>query len=125
MTAWWVIICAWACMTEGLVVEDLRVENMRGVVLGVETQRPRASWLLSESGFNLTQTSYRVRLSSGDIVVWDSGRVQSHQNALVGLGVESFGSSANTARPLVLSAATCYVWSVRCAVCILIVHVPL
>lgn len=76
--------------------------------VGLETQKPRFSWQLSDSRRGARQTAYRIVVSSKPRYprrqradVWDSGKVSSSQSTLVEYGGPP------------LSPATRYYWSVR------------
>ena len=47
--------------------------------LGVAPDRVRFSWILQGTG--QAQTAYQILLTSGDAVIWDSGRVESASTA--------------------------------------------
>ncbi len=100
---------------QSLVVEDLRCEYCINP-LGLDTPKPRLSWILSSSRRAQRQTAYRILVASsfeavaanrGDL--WDSGKVASDQSVQIDYeGTRSpaervaFGKSAcgiRTARP--------------------------
>src|SRR5215213_5732641 len=55
---------------------DLRCEHRRDVPC-VDDPAPRLSWTLESSERAKRQTAYRIRVTSGDALLWDSGRVES------------------------------------------------
>ncbi len=70
-------------MAAGPVAVTLQTENMDNP-LGLDTDRPRFSWVVSCSQKNVVQKSYRIlvasspeKLSNGEGDLWDSGEVQS------------------------------------------------
>ena len=54
----------------------LRCEHRRDVPC-LDEPAPRLSWALESSGRDKRQSAYRVVVSAGDAVLWDSGRVES------------------------------------------------
>ncbi|MFG3255032.1 family 78 glycoside hydrolase catalytic domain [Streptomyces sp. NPDC048172] len=74
--------------------------------LGLDTARPRLSWVLGADGRDREQTAYRIRVATapdrlGSPDVWDSGRQESGRSVLV-----PYGGPA-------LRPRTRYHWSVR------------
>ena len=74
---------------QGLVVENLRCEYCTNP-LGLDTPKPRLSWILSSSRRAQRQTAYRILVaSSRDALagnrgeLWDSGKVASGQSAQI------------------------------------------
>lgn len=72
-----------------LIVTALRCEN-RVNPLGLDTDRPRFSWILESERRGAQQTAYQVRvartpeaLNGGGADLWDSGKVASDQSVLV------------------------------------------
>lgn len=93
----------------GVHVTDLQTENTT-TPLGVDVQRPRFSWVSRSTGHGVTQTGYRIIVSSsqeradakvGD--VWDSGEVATDASFEV------------TYEGLALEAGTRYFWRVQVA----------
>ncbi|MBN1936862.1 MAG: alpha-L-rhamnosidase N-terminal domain-containing protein, partial [Anaerolineae bacterium] len=54
--------------------------------LGINVVRPRLNWQLQADGRGVAQTTYQVRVASGDAPLWDSGRVESGQSIHVPYG---------------------------------------
>lgn len=90
-----------------LTVTDLRVEDLTDP-LGLDVARPRFIWgFEATAARSVRQTAYRVavastdeRLAQGEADIWDSGRVESRQNAGVAYGGPP------------LASATSYAWRV-------------
>nr|WP_180272003.1 family 78 glycoside hydrolase catalytic domain [Actinomyces ruminis] len=61
---------------------DLRVEY-RNNPIGIDAEAPRISWKLRSDRQNVAQRSYRIRVTHGDGVMWDSGIVESDQSVCV------------------------------------------
>jgi alpha-L-rhamnosidase len=55
---------------------DLRCEHRRDVPC-LDEPAPRLSWALESAERDKRQTGYRIRVTSGDVLLWDSGRVES------------------------------------------------
>ena len=80
-------------------LDALKVERKVEPV-GIDVAAPRFAWLVESSARDVTQESYRVRVSAADDVVWDSGVVDSERS----FDVEYDGPA--------LKAATRYDWTV-------------
>lgn len=91
---------------------DLAVSNLKcnGLVnpLGIETQNPKYSWEIESDPNNISQSAYRIIVSSnlkdlsdekGD--VWDSGKILSSNSVNVPFGGKS------------LKSGECYYWKVK------------
>jgi alpha-L-rhamnosidase len=72
-----------------MTIYDLRCECLSRPI-GIHTQSPRLSWKLRSGKWAVTQTAYRIRVSSslekltaGDFDLWDSGKIESGQSHLV------------------------------------------
>ena len=83
-------------------LEDLRVER-KAQPVGIDLERPRFSWVIDSRERGVEQRTYRVRVSKGGKVVWDSGVVRSRESSDV-----EYGGPA-------LAAATRYDWRVDVA----------
>ena len=83
-------------------LEDLRVER-KAQPVGIDLERPRFSWVIESRERGVEQRTYRVRVSKGGKVVWDSGVVRSRESSDV-----EYGGPA-------LAAATRYDWRVDVA----------
>src|SRR5438270_322790 len=81
-------------------VERLRCEYLDSP-LGVDSTAPRLSWEMRSNTRGDRQTAYQVVVTAGDHTCWDSGRVDSDQNA----GVAYAGEP--------LRSAQRYAWKVR------------
>lgn len=53
-------------------LDELKVER-KAQPVGVDVDRPRFSWVIESRERTVEQKAYRVRLSTGDRTVWDSG----------------------------------------------------
>ncbi|WP_455501344.1 family 78 glycoside hydrolase catalytic domain [Gemmiger sp.] len=74
--------------------------NHRAAPLGIAPEEaPYFGWKLQSEARNTMQTAYRLQIYAGDAVMYDSGRVESSQNAFV-------------SGPEPLQAATAYRWTV-------------
>lgn len=74
-----------------LQVYDLKTEYISNPI-GLDTQKPRFSWKLKSDKESVFQKKYRVIVSTGNVVIWDSGVVESEENLYVrykGIGLES------------------------------------
>ena len=54
----------------------LRVENMEKP-MGIDTDKPRFSWIILSDKQNVKQTAYQIIVSTDKGEVWNSGRVES------------------------------------------------
>lgn len=81
-------------------VVALAVDGLRAPI-GIDPGDVRFSWQLGEVGRGVRQTAYRVVVSRGRAVVWDSGRVASAEQTSVPYGGPP------------LASATPYTWTVR------------
>jgi hypothetical protein len=79
---------------------DLRCEYHRDP-LGIDTPKPRLSWILESDRRGDRQTAYRIRVRRDRKLVWDSGKVVSDQSAHVAYAGPALQSGAR------------YDWSVR------------
>ncbi|GLX70492.1 alpha-L-rhamnosidase [Paenibacillus glycanilyticus] len=74
-----------------LQVANIRCEYRQNPI-GLGTIRPRFSWQLQTDDQNVMQTAYRIQVSSvesvwdDNVLVWDTGRVESDQSVLVEYG---------------------------------------
>jgi alpha-L-rhamnosidase len=76
----------------GLRVETLKCESATNP-LGLDTPRPRLSWILESNERGQSQTAYRIlaasasgKLSEGQADLWDSGKVTSSESIQVSYG---------------------------------------
>lgn len=51
--------------------------------LGLDIKRPRFSWIAASDNHNNVQKSYRIKVTSDDIIEWDSGVVESEESSLI------------------------------------------
>lgn len=93
--------------TQAMTVDGLRVED-RLSPLGIDTARPRLSWLLHAGGRGQRQSAYQIRvagsietLATGRGELWDTGKISSAET----FGVEYGGPP--------LRADARYFWQVR------------
>lgn len=106
LSALLIVICVSAGLAQKLSVYDLTCEY-RTDPLGIDVPVPRLSWKIRSTQYNVQQAAYEVRVStqpnrwSGDVVVWQSGKVSSDRSILV-----SYGGTP-------LRSATRYYWQVR------------
>ena len=84
---------------DGVKLVDLKVERKPEPV-GIDLDRPRFSWIISTTERDVRQESYRVRITTGGDVVWDSGVVESDRS----FDVEYDGP--------ILKSTTGYKWTV-------------
>jgi len=63
----------------------LRVENMEKP-MGIDTDKPRFSWIILSDKQNVKQTAYQIIVSTDKGEVWNSGRVESDQQLWVPYG---------------------------------------
>ncbi len=98
-----------ACQADKVIPEFVRLtcENMENP-LGVDSEAPLFSWVIENTGYNQSQSAYRILVASsrdllkaGKADVWDSRKVDSRSNAHVPFG----GSSLESAKQ--------YWWTVR------------
>ncbi|WP_374945538.1 family 78 glycoside hydrolase catalytic domain [Agreia sp.] len=94
---------ATALAAGGISVGTLEVEN-RSEPLGIDVPAPRFSWITSSAARDVTQTSYRIRVSASAATdtgtMWDSGVVVSNASSAIEYG----------GKPL--DPATQYFWQV-------------
>ena len=64
-------------------VSGLRVENLENP-LGIDTDMPRFSWLMTSDKRDVRQTAYQIMVSTDKGEVWNSGKVESDQQLWVG-----------------------------------------
>jgi hypothetical protein len=83
----------------GVKLVDLRVERKTEPV-GIDLDHPRFSWIISTAERDVRQESFRVQVTTGEEVVWDSGVVESDRS----FDVEYDGPS--------LASTTGYEWTV-------------
>jgi alpha-L-rhamnosidase len=85
-------------LTGSLQVKNLRVEHLENP-LGIDTIRPRLSWMLEAAGHHRAQTAYQVLASTdpnphetgrGDL--WDSGRIESNESLHITYAGPALGS---------------------------------
>lgn len=84
----------------GVAATDLRCEHLTNP-LGIDTTKPRLSWLMKSDTRAQTQVAYQVliasseaKLGTGRADLWDSGRVESSQSVLVPYAGKTLGSHA-------------------------------
>lgn len=70
----------------------LRVENMEKP-MGIDTDKPRFSWIILSDKQNVKQTAYQIIVSTDKGEVWNSGRVESDQQLWVPYGGEKLKSA--------------------------------
>ena len=92
--------CIPSLFAQGLVVQDLRCEYCTNP-LGLDTPKPRLSWILSSSRRAQRQTAYHILAASSlDALagnrgeLWDSGKVASGQSAQIEYEGTPFSSRA-------------------------------
>ena len=73
-------------------VSWLRVENMEKP-MGIDTDKPRFSWIILSDKQNVKQTAYQIIVSTDKGEVWNSGRVESDQQLWVPYGGEKLKSA--------------------------------
>lgn len=80
------------------VVSSLKVEYLNEP-LGIDTQRPRLSWIIQSERINTMQDSYEIRaaMSDKDVVrgknlLWESGKVESSRSIYVEYGGPTLNS---------------------------------
>ena len=59
-------------------VTNLRVENLRNP-LGIDTDKPRFSWMTSSDQQDVKQTAYQIVVNGDDGELWNSGKVTSDE----------------------------------------------
>ena len=72
-------------------VENLRVENLVAP-LGIDTQQPRFSWVITSDEREVMQTAFHIIVSDDKGEVWNSGRVDSGAQLWVPYGGSPLGS---------------------------------
>ena len=77
-----------------VVVSGLRVENMKQP-LGIDTDKPRFSWMLLSDKQNVRQTAYQLIVSADNGELWNSGRVESDQQLWVPYGGSKLTSNTH------------------------------
>ncbi|MBQ5495584.1 MAG: family 78 glycoside hydrolase catalytic domain, partial [Prevotella sp.] len=70
----------------------LRVENMEKP-MGIDTDKPRFSWIILSDKQNVKQTAYQIIVSTDKGEVWNSGRVESDQQLWVPYGGKKLKSA--------------------------------
>ncbi len=73
-------------------VSWLRVENLEKP-LGIDTDKPRFSWLILSDKQNVKQTAYQIIVTTEKGEIWNSGRVESDQQLWVPYGGEKLKSA--------------------------------
>ena len=68
--------------TVPLLVQDLRCEYQDNP-LGIDVLRPRLSWKLASAQRGVAQSAYQIRVTETSDVLWDTGKVLSHQSIQV------------------------------------------
>jgi alpha-L-rhamnosidase len=63
-------------------LKNLLCENLSNPV-GIDAIRPRFSWQLSSSQRNVKQTAYEIKITTGNEIVWNSGKTNSDQSVMV------------------------------------------
>ncbi|HLG40524.1 MAG TPA: alpha-L-rhamnosidase N-terminal domain-containing protein, partial [Chitinophagaceae bacterium] len=63
-------------------VKNLLCENLSNPI-GLDIKQPRFSWQLVSDKRNVMQSAYEIKVSSGNTLVWNSGRVISDQSVQV------------------------------------------
>ena len=63
-------------------LQSLLVENLANPV-GMDVPQPRFSWQLISTKRNVTQSAYEIKVATGTLSVWNSGRINSGQSVLV------------------------------------------
>src|SRR2546423_956801 len=93
------VASVWAAHGASLKIADLKCEY-RINPIGIDTTRPRLSWILESSERGQTQTAYQIlaatapeKLSSGKGDLWDTGKVPSSQSVHVIYAGKPLGSS--------------------------------
>ncbi|MCX6326807.1 MAG: family 78 glycoside hydrolase catalytic domain [Bacteroidia bacterium] len=71
---------------QDLSVKSLTVEHKNNPI-GVDVLKPRFSWKITGTGFNIMQTAYSIRVStdekfSSGKIVWESGKTESAESVL-------------------------------------------
>ena len=66
-------------------IVDLRCEYAANPI-GINAQRPRLSWKLASERRGSRQTAYQILVTMSDMLVWDSGRVESDQSIHIPYG---------------------------------------
>ncbi|HSC38346.1 MAG TPA: hypothetical protein VLD19_10755, partial [Chitinophagaceae bacterium] len=74
-------------------VQNLLTEN-RTNPLGIDQATPRFSWQLAGPQRNITQTAYEIKVTTGKIIVWSSGKVISDHSVQVPYAGSALGSGA-------------------------------
>ena len=69
-------------------VSWLRVENLEKP-MGIDTDKPRFSWMILSDKQNVKQTAYQIIVSTDKGEIWNSGRVESDQQLWVPYGGEN------------------------------------
>ena len=69
--------------------------------LGIDVPHPRLSWQLRAEARDVVQSAYRIQVTHGGTVVWDTGQVASHHSTHVPYGGPVLGSAQR------------YTWRVR------------
>ena len=77
-----------------VVVSGLRVENMKQP-LGIDTDKPRFSWMLLSDKQDVSQTAYQLIVSADNGELWNSGRVESDQQLWVPYGGNKLTSNTH------------------------------
>ena len=77
-----------------VVVSGLRVENMKQP-LGIDTDKPRFSWMLLSDKQDVSQTAYQLIVSDDNGELWNSGRVESDQQLWVPYGGSKLTSNTH------------------------------
>src|SRR6516225_5215659 len=65
--------------TDHLMVQDLRCEYQDNP-LGIDVAQPRLSWKLVSEQRGVTQSAYQIQVTDTSDVLWETGKVLSHQS---------------------------------------------
>ena len=73
--------------SQELSLYDLKCEHKKNP-LGVDVNKPRLSWKIKSTGFNIIQTAYSIRVSTdsrfpASRTIWTTGKIMSDQSILV------------------------------------------
>jgi len=81
------VIASGSLFSQELSLYDLKCEHKVNP-LGIDVSRPRLSWKIRGSGFNLMQTAYSIRVATdqrfrASRTIWQSGKTESDESVLI------------------------------------------
>lgn len=69
-------------MNKWMKLKDLCIEYQKKPV-GLDSRKPRFSWKLISEEQNVLQTAYRIVVTKGERLIWDTGKIESSSSVLI------------------------------------------